>query len=629
MEQKKEKTEKEDNKKKNEYILNNKLTNQEILLNKIESNNKFIPLNNKNIVREEQSQNMKITNKKDYNSINNISQNSTMNNNENLYMNKTNINTNYNNYENEKEKDEFLKIVINLIKDQQGCRLIQKKIDENWEISNNLFDVLYPEILSMSKDLFGNYVIQKILENVKSIYLIKFIDLISKDFYNLSISIYGTRVVQKILEIVSRHNYNKDKEIYEQCFQKINDYITNNIVALSSNSNSSHIIIKYVNEIKYPQNIQLYSEVFNNFVSLCKNKHGCCVIQKCIEFGTEEQKNKLYELSKLNCCNLISDQFGNYVIQFVIGLNIGIINSKVLEILKKDLIHLCKEKYASNVIEKFLVNKSKESMEIINILLKNENYLHELILDPFGNYIIQRILSLIEGENRYNLIKYIVKSYPEIRSLPFGPRLISKLHERFKDFTLLVQQNYGWETTQEFLSYIHNNNNNQLNIKNNLMMNNNSINGMYYMNNMNMINNINNRIPNYNNNFMNFQNRNNVGNINFIQMNNYMLTNGQSNLRMPMYGLGGGLNNINPLNNMNNPKFFPNFGNLNNINNNMKNNINNQINNNLNNNVFQRFDLYGLNNNPNINNNFLNNGQNMINYNQFLNANLIKDKNDY
>ena len=314
------------------------------------------------------------------------------------------------------------------------------------------------------------------------------------------------------------------------------------------------------------------------------------------------------------------------VIQFVIGLNIKIINSQVLEILKKDLIHLCKEKYASNVIEKFLVNKSQESMEIINILLKNENYLHELIIDPFGNYIIQRILSLIEGENRYNLIQYIVKNYQEIRSLSFGPRLISKLHERFKDFTLLVQQNYGWETTKEFLSLIHNNN--QSNIKNNLMMNNNNgINGMYYMNNMNMINtlnNLNNRIPNYNNNFMNFQNRNNVGNINFIQMNNYMMTNGQNNLRMPMYGFGGGFNNINPLNNMNNAQFLANFGNLNNINtdinNNMKPNINNQINNNLNNNVFQRFDLYRLNNNPNINNNFLNNGQNLINYNQYLNA---------
>ncbi len=235
----------------------------------------------------------------------------------------------------------------------------------------------------------------------------------------------------------------------------------------------------------------------------------------------------------------------------------------------------------------------------------NENYLHELIIDPFGNYIIQRILSIIEGDSRSNLIKYIVKWYPEIKLLPFGPRLISKLHERFKEFTLLVTQKYGWETTQETTNFILNKNNNQNNFKNF-----NSNNNIYY--------------PKNNNFGMNFQNNNNVGNINFIQMNNYMMTNGQNNLRMPMYGFGGGFNNINPLNNMNNAQFLANFGNLNNINtdinNNMKPNINNQINNNLNNNVFQRFDLYRLNNNPNINNNFLNNGQNLINYNQYLNS---------
>ena len=307
-------------------------------------------------------------------------------------------------------------------------------------------------------------------------------------------------------------------------------------------------------------------------------------------------------------------------------MNLGVINSEVFEILKKDLIHLCKEKYASNVIEKFLINKSPESMEIISILLKNEDYLHELIIDPFGNYIIQRLLSLIEGENRYNLIQYIVKLYQEIRNLPFGPRLISKLHERFKDFTLLVQQNYGWETTQEFLSYIHNNNN-QSNTNNNFIMNNNNgINGLYYINNMNMKNNINNIMDNsnYNNNFMNFQNRNNVGNINFIQMNNYMLTNGQNNLRMPMYGLGG-FNNINPINNMNNAQFFTNFGSINNFNNDINNNMKKNINNQINNNVFQGFDLFGLNNNTKIINNFINSNQNMMNYNQYLKSNYMKE----
>ena len=609
------------------YILNNNMNNNEIN-NKLENEGplKLKTQNNlidkeKQIIAENNENIVNIVNK-----TNLYTQKTIINNKNILNTNINNIpnfqfnNNNISNYTNETE--EFLKNVLGYIKDQQGCRYIQKKIEENPEISNNLFDILKDEILSMSKDLFGNYVVQKILENVKSNYLTKFIDLISKDFYNLSTSIYGTRVVQKILEIVSRKSYIIDKDIYEQCFKKINNYITEDIVALSSNNNSSHIIIKYVNEIKYPQNEQLYSEVYNNFIPLCKNKHGCCVIQKCLELGNKEQKNKLLELSNINCDNLISDQFGNYVIQFVVNLNVKLINTKVFEILNNNLIPLCKEKYASNVIEKFLINKSPESIEIINILLKNEKYLHELIKDPFGNYIIQRILLLIEGENRSNLIHLIVKWYPEIKTLSFGPRLISKLHERFQEFTVLVTQKYGWEATQE-ISYLYSKNN----LKNNIASNNNNcINGLYYMNNLKMVNNLgygmNVQNPNFNNNYMNFQNKNNVGNINFIQMNNYMLTNGQNNLRFPMTTLGG----FNNFNNFNNGQFFTNYGNINNINNNINQNVNTPINKDINNNILPRLNIFGFNNNANYNNNFMNN-QNMMNYNQYLNAALSNMQN--
>ena len=115
---------------------------------------------------------------------------------------------------------------------------------------------------------------------------------------------------------------------------------------------------------------------------------------------------------------------------------------------------------------------------------------------------------------------------------------------------------------------------------------------------------------NNNNNFLNFKNKNNVGNINFIQMNNYMLANGQNNLRFPMNGLEG----INYLNNINNGQFFENFGN------NINNNINYNMNQNFNNNIIQKTNFFGVNNNPNLNNNFMNYNPNIMNYNQYLNA---------
>ena len=581
-------------------------------------------------------------------------------NNLNTPQNYRNNNINYG-MNSSQDTDDFLKNVSNFIKDQTGCRFIQKKIDENPSISNKLFEILYQDLSPMCKDLFGNYVVQKILENINPKYLIKFIELISKDFLNLAMSTYGTRVIQKILEIVaikSNINNSLEKDIHEQCFKLINNHITKNIVDLSSNNNSSHIIIKYVNEIRYPKNIQLFNEVYKNFTPLCKDKHGCCVIQKCIDLGSQEQKNKLLELSNLNCSSLISDQFGNYVIQFVVGLNTKVVNQKVCEVLKNNLCSLCKEKYASNVIEKFLANKSDESLEIINILIKDEKILHELIIDQFGNYIIQRILVLVEGENRSLLIRYIVQWYPEIKALSFGPRLISKLHERYQEFTLLVTQNYGWDTTQEIASYLHlngpkfshsNSNINRNNYNNNININNfnnmiDNINKSQFIKRVQtvpeMINNFGNNVlanRTNNNNCMNFKNKSNVGNINFIQMNNYMLSPGLNN------------NQNNPRLAVNNSQLFTNFNNINNLNN-INNNINNNqllkdfnlmnsgMNNNMffqrepqqnifndiNNNYINRINSFGGNNGNNIPFNIQfngngNNNPNMVNYQQYLN----------
>ena len=190
--------------------------------------------------------------------------------------------------------------------------------------------------------------------------------------------------------------------------------------------------------IKYPYNIPLFDSVCVNFLPLCKDKHGCCVIQKCIEAGNESQKEKLFSLSNSHCEELISDQFGNYVIQYVVLLNIDIINKYVVNVIMNNLLILCKEKYASNVIEKFLYNKSSYSKIVIDTIVKDESLLHELILDQYGNYIIQRILMIIFGDARMKVITMIVKWYDEIKMLSFGPRLIAKLSERYGEFNMLV-----------------------------------------------------------------------------------------------------------------------------------------------------------------------------------------------
>ena len=455
----------------NNFNLVNKNANDNFNNNNLNNNNYLIQQNNLITNINENQQYILINN--------NINNNLTNNNIKIINNNNHNINL-----EDEKINLEIISHAPSFIRDQTGCRLIQKKIDENPEISNEIFESLYYELMTISTDLFGNYVVQKLLDNINIEKLEKFINLISIKFNYIATSTYGTRVIQKLLEILSKENTNikEDKSKYDNLFNILNKLIISNIVSLSSDSNSSHIIIKYVNFIKHPKNVEMFESVYNNFIPLCKDKHGCCVIQKCIEAGIKEQKEKLFILSNQYCRQLISDQFGNYVIQYVVGLNNNIINKNIVIVIMEDLIHLCKEKYASNVIEKFIFIKSSESKEVIQIIINHENNLHQLIIDQYGNYIVQRILSIVTPDVRLNLLRLIVSWYKEIKNLSFGNRLITKLNERYPEFTSMINNIYG----QNYSS-------------------------------------------NHNNNSNKFKNNNNIGNVNIIQMNNYLISNNNNN----------------------------------------------------------------------------------------------------
>ncbi len=396
------------------------------------------------------------------------------------------------------------------IKDQIGCRLLQNIIDNNPKISNILFTLLLSNIERMCTDLFGNYVIQKLIVYLNSQNFEKFTLIISKQFKHIASSTYGTRVIQKLIEIISNKNQNfiNEKEqspIFLKCFSILNSLIINDLVDINKDNNSYHIIIKFVSEIPYPANDNMYNSIYKNFLMLCKNKHGCCVIQKCFEFGNVQQKNILFSFTNKFCSELICDQFGNYVIQYVVKCNNDSINNKLLSIIMNNLLFLCKEKYASNVLEKFIFYNSKESKIFLNKIINDVNIIYELITDQYGNYIIQRVLSTIDIQERIQMFKLILGWLEEIKNLSFGSRLLSKLFERYKEFNIMINNFYSNEiknnNNDNIYKYmnIHNKNissiNNFENL-NNFLMNKYLI-SSYYINSTN-INSVKNQLINVN-----------------------------------------------------------------------------------------------------------------------------------
>lgn len=82
----------------------------------------------------------------------------------------------------------------------------------------------------------------------------------------------------------------------------------------------------------------------------------------------------------------------NYVVQHLLGMNFPEATAEIMRQFRGRFVSLSCNKFASNVVEKFLVLSGENiSTVIILELLQNASM---LFLDPYGNFVIQKALSV-------------------------------------------------------------------------------------------------------------------------------------------------------------------------------------------------------------------------------------------
>ena len=488
------------------------------------SNNFNNSINSLNIL----NGNVKLIIKNNNNNNNNDSiPNINNNNNNNNNIQESNINNNNNNNKNNpsskqqqpftsKSKysimsfEEILKQLFTIAKKQTGCRYLQKLISNSSPdediVNKHFFPKLFPQkFLDLSNDLFGNYLIQKMIPYLNNDNLFSLTNLINKYLIKLCLNPHGTRVVQVFVEQIKSNN-------------QLLISFTNNLIPIMpkiiTDLNGSFVLIHYATVIAFPNNNIIFNFLANNIIEVSRKSYSCSALQKCIDIGNEIQRNLLLESISKNSKYLILNQFGNYVIQFVITKNIVNINDKIIEGFLDNIIFLAKQKYSSNVIEKCFDFCSLEMRNKIIDKLSDENIIKDLLKDMYGNYVLQKTLNMIFDDNKKKFFINIIGSeINNLISLPFGHKLIKKLVLNFPELKKFV--NVG------LINSLNNLSKQMINLNiNNYNNNINNINNYYGMlNNLNNLNNNNNNSNNINNNFLQKSSINN----NLFDLNNFQI----------------------------------------------------------------------------------------------------------
>ncbi len=325
--------------------------------------------------------------------------------------------------------------IVDFSTDQHGSRFIQQKLETASNPEKELvFVEIYPMALQLMTDVFGNYVIQKFFEFGLEEQKVTLAHVLHNNVLSLSLQMYGCRVVQKALEHLP---------LREQT--RLVQELEGHVLRCVKDQNGNHVIQKCIECIPLSTNAPFLAASFlNQATQLAMHPYGCRVIQRIFEHGPADQTTALLDELLRQPGQLIQDQYGNYVIQHVLERGKPGDRARIIRYLQNHVLEYSRHKFASNVVEKCVSYGSQEQRQLLieevltpvssSNVSDNERSSEQLIIplhlmmrDQFANYVVQKMLEVVDGEQRELLLASIKPQLPQLRKYTYGKHILAKV----------------------------------------------------------------------------------------------------------------------------------------------------------------------------------------------------------
>ena len=240
----------------------------------------------------------------------------------------------------------------------------------------------------------------------------------------------------------------------------VNKDINNNINSIINNINVSDNFIfelKHLLERTGKIDFYIYNQIKGKFLQIIKNHKGSKIFQKYLKSTlSDEILHLIYKELSPNLEELIIDPYGNYFCKkFFPCLNqedrIDFLNA-----ISKSLIKLSSDSIGTYPIQTIIEHLNSKYEKIIVISGIKDGF-EDLIYDPFGCHVLEKLLVCFEDEYILFIYCYIFEKFLYIANNNNGICIIKKiltftykkkLHEKIKNIVkenaiYLIQQSYG------------------------------------------------------------------------------------------------------------------------------------------------------------------------------------------
>ncbi|KAL3655257.1 hypothetical protein CASFOL_001043 [Castilleja foliolosa] len=313
--------------------------------------------------------------------------------------------------------------IVSLAEEQ----MLSGALDLEEGFSEQEIEMVFPQVVeslcNLMRNQFGSNFVHKLFVACNEDQRTRIIMALTKSPYKLitiCLNSHGARAVQKLLERLST----------PQQISLVVSALSPGAVTLAIDQNGHHVILYCVRSFPEEYNKPLFNEIAGNCFKIATNKSGCCVLPPSVEYSHGETRERLIREIIENVVHLSEDRYGNYVVQHIIGLGMQEVRAHLSRRLQGSFLSLSCNKHASNVVEKLLLESGEnQAAAIIMELLKNPNA-PMLLLDAFGNYVIQTALSVSKGPVHDALLNLIKVNAPYMQSNLFGKKILAGFEKR-------------------------------------------------------------------------------------------------------------------------------------------------------------------------------------------------------
>ena len=288
-----------------------------------------------------------------------------------------------------------------IIRTHKGSRIFQNYLkNTHTDILHQIFLEIKNKLSDLLRDNYANYFCKKFFDCLNQKDRIEFLRIIQNDLKFLAIDITATYPIQSIIEQLGSKV--EKNIIYLGIKDSINTFCYNVY--------GTHVIEKILSYFEDEFTKEIIEYILNNFIDLAYNINGICVVKKLLLMTHKKDlHNQLKQKINENALNLIIHQFGNYVIQVIFENWDDNELEPILNNYKDKYVFLSKLKYSSNVIER-IIEKNKNNLDnYINEICIGNN-LSELMLNNYGNYVIQKAIKLSTGKSQDIIIQKLLKN---------------------------------------------------------------------------------------------------------------------------------------------------------------------------------------------------------------------------